>query len=210
MDSLARWHDAERLLKSGAADQARTQYAALTADPVLAAQAHLRLSLMASDQRQLREATEHALAAFAARNDDPDLLALIAKRLNTLGETEAARACALDEAVLSRADAQTLGEMGHLLSNATLHADALVLLDRARDQGLRAPQLDYLRGLCLLYAGRSMGLATAIAARSRSTRPSPSAGRRRSRVRPRRAWAWSGCSARQASNATSASSMRPA
>ena len=37
MDSLARWHDAERLLKSGAADQARTQYAALTADPVLAA-----------------------------------------------------------------------------------------------------------------------------------------------------------------------------
>jgi len=117
---LAVWQTAERLLQGGRVDEARGGYERLIADPMFAPMAHLRLSLIDTGARRHQSATAHALAAFAARQPDPDLLEMIAKRLDVLGETEAMRACALDPVVLAEGRPEVIAEFGRLLSNATL------------------------------------------------------------------------------------------
>ena len=161
---LAAWQTAERLLQGGRVDEARGGYERLTADPMFAPMAHLRLSLIDTNARRHQSATAHALAAFAARQPDPDLLEMIAKRLDVLGETEAMRACALDPVVLAEGRPEVIAEFGRLLSNATLHREALPLLEEARARGFADPYLDYLIGLCRLYGADVAGAEAAFEA----------------------------------------------
>ncbi|HEY0310404.1 MAG TPA: sulfotransferase, partial [Luteimonas sp.] len=151
------WHDAERLLDSGLPEAAETAYRQLLADPDLAPAAHLRLSLIASDRQRHREAVDHALAACAKRVRDPQLLKGIARRLFHLGEVHAGLACALDPSIAQGSDARLQAEMGKLLANHYLPVAALQLLERARAGGFRDPGLDYLSGLCRMYAGDADG-----------------------------------------------------
>jgi tetratricopeptide (TPR) repeat protein len=147
------WRDAERLFETQQHDAAVAAYRRLLDDPQLAPVARLRLSLIASLQKRYRDAVDEAMAAFAARVPDPELLQAIAKRLVTMGETQAVLACAMDPAVLRGGNVPVLAELGKVLSNAYFPAQALQLLERARAAGFRSPTLDYLVGLCRMYVG---------------------------------------------------------
>jgi tetratricopeptide (TPR) repeat protein len=147
------WHAAERQLAARDHEAARDSYRQLMGDPQFASLAYLRLSLIAAAQRRYRDAVEQAMAAFAARVPDPDLLEMIAKRLSTFGEAQAMLACTGDATVQQATSIQTLAELGKLLSDASFPGDALPLLQRARRLGLDTPILGHLIGLCLMYTG---------------------------------------------------------
>lgn len=151
--SLQRWQHAERLLSARQHDAARTAYESLLADPVMAAMAHLRLSLIASVNGRYRDSVEHALGAYAARQPDPDLLELVCKRLMTLGEMEAAIDCATSPALLQTRNPATLAELGKLMSDHVQPVQALQLLERTRMLGLDSAAIRYLIGLSQMYAG---------------------------------------------------------
>jgi tetratricopeptide (TPR) repeat protein len=167
-DATRLWQDAERQLDAGLQDAAAQSYRRLLDDPDLAAAANLRLSLIASNQGHHREAVDTALAACAARLPEPELLQAIAKRLVHLCEEHAALACALDPAVLRGPNIGVQAELGKVLANNYLPVAALQLLEQARAGGFRNPTLDYLVGLCRMYAGDEAGavqsLETAVAA----------------------------------------------
>jgi tetratricopeptide (TPR) repeat protein len=153
--NLMAWQRAERLLSGRDFEAARQQYLPLLADPELRPLARLRLSLVSGAQGRYRDAVDEALAAFEARQPEPELLELIAKRLFSLGELQAAIACATDPAMLRTRSISTLAELGKLLSDHGFPGDALQLLRRARGLGLNTPMLGYLIGLCLMYAGEA-------------------------------------------------------
>ncbi len=158
----ALWQQAERQLDAGLQDAAAETYRRLLRDPELAPVAHLRLSLIASNQGRHRNAVDAALAAFEARRSDPDLLQAIAKRLMLLGEVQPALQAAMDPAVLESRNPHVQAELGRVLSNNFLPAEALQLLERASAGGFRGPTLDYLLGMCRMYLGDSDGAAQAL------------------------------------------------
>jgi tetratricopeptide (TPR) repeat protein len=149
------WREAERLLDAGRSDDAAERYRQLSGDPQLAPVAHLRLSMIASDQGRYRDSVDEALAAHAARVQDPELLQAVGKRLMQLGETQSALACAMEPAVLRGASVTVQADLGRMLANHYLPADALQLLERARSNGFRNPTLDYLIGLCRMQVGET-------------------------------------------------------
>ncbi len=153
-DALQRWQEAERLSAQGQGEQARSLYVGVLCDPRLAPLAHLRLALLDQQTGDLRGATDHALAAFAAAYADADLMEMLCKTLLQLGETHAALACAT---ALQGMDAsvEAYAETGKMLSDHMLPEAALPLLAKAMGKGLaNAPALRYLVGLNLMYLGR--------------------------------------------------------
>lgn len=152
--TLQAWQSAEHLLSAHQHDAAKAIYTQLLGEPSLAAMAQLRLSIIASAERRHRDAVDHALAAYAARLPDPDLLELICKRLITFNEMEAAIECASSEVVLHTRNVATLAELGKLLSDHGFPEIALELLSRARRLGLDSSALRYLIGLSLLETGQ--------------------------------------------------------
>ena len=151
--SLQAWQSAERLLNAQQFDQARAAYETLFDDRDLAPMAHLRLSLIAGRQGRLRDATAHAIAAWEARQPDPDLLDMIAKRLFSVGELELAAGVATYDAVLTSRNPVIHAELAKLMSDAMLPDQALMLLERAREIGLDNGPLRYLIGLSRMYTG---------------------------------------------------------
>ena len=115
--------------------------------------AHLRLSQIASSQGRYRDAVEQAVSAFKERQSDAGLLAMLAKQLAMLGETEFAVACATDPAILESTETAMLMDIGNLLASTSFPGQALALLDRARSLGLDSATLSYLVGLNCMYSG---------------------------------------------------------
>lgn len=152
--SLQAWHTAERLLSARQHEAAKAMYVQLLDEPAFSSMAHLRLSIIASLERRHRDAVDHAMAAFAARTSDPDLLELVCKRLTTFNEMEAAVECASTEAVLRTDNISTLAELGKLMSDHGFPELALQLLGRARRLGLDSAALRYLVGLCQVETGQ--------------------------------------------------------
>jgi Flp pilus assembly protein TadD len=151
------WQAAERHLAAHDHAAASAAYRQLLGDAQFGPLAHLRLSLIASAGRHYREAVDQAMAAFAARAHDPDLLEMIAKRLSQFGESQAMLACTGDAAIQQAQSIQTQAELGKLLSDAAFPAEALPLLRRARSLGLDTPVLGHLIALCLMYTGDAAG-----------------------------------------------------
>lgn len=152
--TLQRWQAAEQHLRQGRHGPAIAGYRELTQDPGLAPMAHLRLSLVLHSLGRYRESVDEALAAHAARVEDPDLLEMVAKRLFRLGELEPAVAIATSPAILGSGNAAALAGLGKMLSFHMFPDQALLLLGRARELGLSTPNLRYFTGLNLNYAGR--------------------------------------------------------
>lgn len=115
--------------------------------------AHLRLSLIASASGEYRQAVKQAREAYAARQQDPDLLELVCKRLLTLGEMQAAIDCASSPLVMQTRNPRTLAELGKLMSDHVQPRLALQLLERARLLGADSPAIRYLIGLAKVYLG---------------------------------------------------------
>jgi len=145
------WQAAERHLAANDHAAASAAYRQLLDDPQFGPLAHLRLSLIASGQQRYRESIEQAMLAFEKRAPDPDLLAMLAKRLAVLGETRAALDCAMDPQML-HADGASLAGIGRLLSDASCPMEARQLLRRACQRGGDSPGVRYLLGLNRLYA----------------------------------------------------------
>ena len=152
--TLQRWQAAEQHLRAGRHGQAIAGYRQLSQDPELGPLAHLRLSLVAHSLGRYRESVDEALAAHAARQPDPDLLEMIAKRLFRLGELEPAVAIATSPTILDSGRPELLAGLGKMLSFHMFPDHALQLLERARDLGQASPAQRYLIGLNLNYAGR--------------------------------------------------------
>jgi tetratricopeptide (TPR) repeat protein len=155
--SLQAWQSAERLLNAQQFQQARAAYESLADDPDLGAIAQLRLSLIAGREGRHRDATQHALDAWSARQPDPDLLDMICKRLFSLGELERATGIATSDAIANARNPVIVAELAKLMSDAGLPEQALVLLRRARDLGIDTGPLRYLIGLSLMYTGDVAG-----------------------------------------------------
>ena len=149
--ALQRWREAEQRLQAGDTTGAAEGFAGLVDDPMLGPVAHLRLSLIATEQGRWRDSIEQALAGFGKRVPDPDLLAMLAKRLATMGEMRAALDCALDPAMLQQGDGPTLADTGRLLSDASCPIEARKLLELARQRGEDTPATRYLLGLNRMY-----------------------------------------------------------
>jgi tetratricopeptide (TPR) repeat protein len=158
------WQDAERQLDAGLQDAAAESYRRLLGDPQLTAAAHLRLSLIASNQHRHRDAVDEALAACAARLPEPELLQAIAKRLAHLGELHAALACALDPSVLNGANRAVQVELGKLLSRHDLPVAALQLMERAQAGGVQRHALEYRIGMSRMQRGDEAGAEQAFEA----------------------------------------------
>ncbi|MFC7300341.1 tetratricopeptide repeat-containing sulfotransferase family protein [Cognatiluteimonas weifangensis] len=152
-DDLLRWHEAQRLFAAGQSDAAAAIYRQLFHNRQLAPAAHLQLSLLAGTKRRYRDAVDEAMAAFETRIAEPDLLQGLARRLAYLGESQAMLTCASDPSILRGSNVPVLAELGRMLANAYFPDDALQLLEGARARGFRNPTLDYLIGLCRMYAG---------------------------------------------------------
>ena len=152
-----RWQAAESQLEAGRPEVAAEAYRSLLDHPQLAPAAHLRLSMIARSQGRYRESVDAALAAFAARIAEPELLQAIGKGLMQLGETHAALACAMDPSVLRGANVRAQADMGRMLANHYLPTEALQLLEGARGNGVRGATLDYLIGMCRMQVGDAEG-----------------------------------------------------
>lgn len=153
MSELQLWRQAEAWMAAGRLVDAGNAYAQLAQSPSFAPVARLRLSLISSQLRRHREATEHALAAYRVRQNDPDLMAMLSKRLFSLGEIHKAIECATSPVVMASTDPSVPAELGKLMSDAFEPAHALQLLRRARALGLDSAGMNYLIGICLMYCG---------------------------------------------------------
>lgn len=147
------WQIAERQLGVRDMEGARASFQRLVSDREVRPMAELRLSSIASSQARHRDATAHAVAAFDARYADAGMLAMIARRLAMLGETEDALACAMDPEILRSNDPALLVDVGNLLAYNTFPDEALALFERARSLGRNDATLSYLIGLNCMYAG---------------------------------------------------------
>ena len=153
MSELQLWRQAETWLAAGRLVDAGNAYSQLVQSPSFAPVARLRLSLISSQMRRHREATEHALAAYRVRQNDPDLMAMLSKRLFSLGEIQKAIECATSPAVMASTEPSVPAELGKLMSDAFEPMHALTLLRRARALGLDSAGMNYLIGICLMYCG---------------------------------------------------------
>lgn len=151
-EHLAIWQAAEGAFEKDAST-ARSNYALLVPVPHFAIAAHLRLSLIAHRSGDYRQSVEHVLAANAVVTDDPDLSAMLCKRLFTVGEISAAIERASSPLFRSTASPRLVAEIGKLMTDAFRPELALELLVRARLLGLDSPGLSYLIGLSHMYCG---------------------------------------------------------
>lgn len=154
-NALVLWQQAETLYRSGPDASARASglYRQLTSDPAWALPAHLRLSWLAQANGQLRAAVEESLAALGAGPDQAVLAEALMARLFDLGELQAGLSVLEWPQTATCRDPQVLLGIARLLTGQSFNIQAQALLERARAAGANGPQLDYLSGLNLLYAG---------------------------------------------------------
>ena len=153
--SLQLWQRAERLLQSDEREAARLAYSSLLEDRDWLLPACLRLSTLAVESGQLREAVSLVLRAHRvhAGEEDAALLEALCRQLIQLGELRAALDCAGASAVAHSRDPAVLAGVGQLLSEQSLPDRALPLLLRARQCGGDSAELRYRIGLCSMYSG---------------------------------------------------------
>jgi tetratricopeptide (TPR) repeat protein len=127
--------------------------ALLRADP-RALPARLLLSSVLLAQNRLRAATELLKAGIGFRPHDADAIARLAQALARLGESNGARACLKHPEIARTRSPTGLLALGHVFQGLGLHAEALALMDRARDAGLDTADFRYFRALQLQFNGR--------------------------------------------------------
>lgn len=150
---VGRWKAAEVALARGDVGNAASGYKSLLDVAGFGPYAALRLSMIESGAGELRLGIAYALQAHQRANTDPALLALLAKRLLTIGETRRALECA-DHLSNSAGAVTDLLEVGKMFSDHMEPACALRLISAATRQGWQpSPIARYLIGLNLMYLG---------------------------------------------------------
>jgi tetratricopeptide (TPR) repeat protein len=147
------WQRAERLLQARDYASAKDSYVLLLDEPAFAIMAHLRLSLIASQQGRYRDAVGHAVNAGSRRPSDPELIEMVGKRLLTLGEHELAIRCALSPAMIDSKKPAVTAQLGKVMVDYGEPEVALKLLQVATSPGWDSAALRYLVGISALYVG---------------------------------------------------------
>jgi len=123
-----------------------------------AAPAHIPARLLAASvilaQGRLRGAAEHARLAALALPDDADLVCRVAQCLVKVGETVAARDTLRHPAIARTRKAPALAALAHIHQDLGQHAEALVLMDRARALGFNTADFRYFRAIQLQFNGK--------------------------------------------------------
>jgi tetratricopeptide (TPR) repeat protein len=163
-DDHARWQHAESLVAADRLDEAVEAYRSLRDSEELVVPAALRLSQIAARRGHLRESIACALTAYQLRRPEPELLCSVARVLGPLGELRAMFACAHDFSVMRGGNPEVLLEFGTLLSAAGFPDDALQMLQRARNAGVRGPQLSLPVARTLQALGRTADARAAYGA----------------------------------------------
>ncbi|MGN6112494.1 MAG: tetratricopeptide repeat-containing sulfotransferase family protein [Luteimonas sp.] len=163
-DDHVRWQHAESLVAADRLDEAVEAYRSLRDSEELVVPASLRLSQIAARRGQLRESVACALNAYQLRRPEPELLCSVARVLGPLGELRAMFACAHDFSVMRGGNPEVLLEFGTLLSAAGFPEDALQMLQRARNAGIRGPQLSLPVARTLQALGRTADARSAYGA----------------------------------------------
>ncbi len=167
------WRRAQAHLVRGEMGAARELLAAMRTTEDGAA-AHLVAAQIAWREDRVRDGTRHALDAAQVAPEDPDDLCTIADVVLEVGETVAARAC-LDRVPLDACEAPLLlMRLAVLRKKLGQHAEALMLLDRAKALGHASPALRFQRGEALMFNGR---IEEAEAELSASLAEAPTRGR---------------------------------
>ncbi len=139
----------------GRYDDAKTHWLSLLEAPALRAQASLFLGMIASEQRQHKDAVRHFEQAGDLINSQPQSLIGFARSLGHEGDS--VRADDLLGMLRGRSDltAADYADIAALLSARGRHEEALADLARAEQLDPRLPGLGYYRVDLLAKAGRS-------------------------------------------------------
>src|SRR6185437_8400189 len=149
------WSQAQCHLAARQAAPARATLEALLAAAPDHTLGRLALCNLAWRQDRIREATENAVHASRSVADYPELICETVGMLLRVGETVAARACLRREAlrgVMSDTLLVRFADHWHILGG---HAEALMLMDRARELGFDGDGIRYRRGRSLVALGRT-------------------------------------------------------
>ncbi|HEX6832261.1 MAG TPA: sulfotransferase [Rudaea sp.] len=152
------WQRAESYIAQGQATAARITLESLVQrvpDHVLA---HLKLGALAYAEDRYRDCARHTLDAAAHLPHDADAICQVALTLLQVGEIVAARQCLDHPAVAVCRSGPTLVRLAGARQMIGEHAEALRLLDRARDAGHDSADFRYIRAIQLLFTGDMAGV----------------------------------------------------
>ena len=110
----------------------------------------------------VRTAVAYLEQAAAALGDDLNAIGRVAQALSRIGATRSACACLALPAIAHSDNARALLMLAHVMQGLGLHADALVLMERARDLGLDGADFRYFHALQLQFNGRLAEAETAM------------------------------------------------
>lgn len=148
------WSHAQNHIAAKQAAPARAALESLLESDPEHVLARLALCDVLLRQDHVREATRHALEAARAHPPWPELICEIVATLLRVGEIVAARTC-LRHPALAHVNLDTvlmrLADQWHNLGQA---AEALTLLDRARELGFDSDRIRFQRGQQLVFLGR--------------------------------------------------------
>lgn len=148
------WQTAQQSIMAGDLAGARTRLHALLAQVPGHVPARMLLAGTVLASGRVRAATEELKRAASLLPDDPALVVQVAQSLSRLGETNAARACLEHPAVERCRNGPVLTALGHIYQGLGLNAEALRLMDRARDTGHDSADFRYFHALQLQFNGR--------------------------------------------------------
>ena len=148
------WRQTRACIAAQELHGARAALSALLALRPDSVPAHLMLAAVWLAAGDLRAGAEQTRRAAAMLPDDVHLIHRTAQALARIGETTAARDCLGLPAVADTSSAPALLAIAHVCQGLGLHADALRLMDRARELGLDSPDFRYFRALQLQFNGR--------------------------------------------------------
>ena len=148
------WSRSQNYLATGQVDAARITLESLVQRMPAHTDAHLFLGGIAWEEDRVRDSTRHALDAARELPDDARLVGDVAAALLQAGEVVAARTCLAHPAVEHTRLAAELVRLAGLRYRLGEHAEALALLDRARDAGADGAEFRFSRGMQLAFNGR--------------------------------------------------------
>lgn len=147
------WQRAQQHVAARRLDAAEASLRALLQAEPAHVHARLLLASVYLARGSRRDGCRETVLASAALPDDARVIATVATSLFRIGETVAARDCLRHPAVAACGDGDALMQLAHVHKQLGEHAQALVLVERARGNGYPSAEFHYFRGAQLQIAG---------------------------------------------------------
>jgi tetratricopeptide (TPR) repeat protein len=148
------WDNAQDYIRARRLPAAQSQLEQLLSRDPWHVPGRLLLASVVLGQGRVRGAAEHLKFAAFALPEDADLIRRVAQSLFKVGETATARATLRHPAIARLRSAPALAALAHVHQGLGEHAEALAMMDRARELGLDGPDFRYFRAIQLQFNGR--------------------------------------------------------